>query len=437
VHVPFTKTTLANGLDVIVHEDRRVPLASVSVWYHVGSKNERPGLTGLAHLFEHLMFEGAAHQPHGFFGPLQEAGASLNGSTSTDRTNYWELVPAGALRLALWMEADRMGWLLPALSQERFETQRGVVLNERRQSYENRPYGLAQFALMEALFPEPHSYGWPTIGYPADLHAATLDDVRAFFSTYYHPGNASLVIAGDVATDAALKMAEELFGDIPAGRPVPVVDPPAVSATARRMTLEDRVELPRLYLSWHSPALFAKGDAELDLVSDILGNGRTSRLYKRLIHDRRIAVELAAGQASRELGGTFQIVASAAPGHSLDDLERAIHEEIARFGDEGPTAEELERGRAQAEAAFVMRLQSLGGFGGKADQLNAYNVYRGMPDSFDLDLARYVNATADDLGRASRTWLDPERAVALAVVPDGRTDLALSGAEPPLERAAR
>jgi zinc protease len=203
------------------------------------------------------------------------------------------------------------------------------------------------------------------------------------------------------------------------------------------MTLEDRVELPRLYLSWHSPALFAKGDAELDLVSDILGNGRTSRLYKRLIHDRRIAVELAAGQASRELGGTFQIVASAAPGHSLDDLERAIHEEIARFGDEGPTAEELERGRAQAEAAFVMRLQSLGGFGGKADQLNAYNVYRGMPDSFDLDLARYVNATADDLGRASRTWLDPERAVALAVVPDGRTDLALSGAEPPLERAAR
>jgi zinc protease len=225
--VPVTKTTLANGLDVIVHEDRRMPLVAVNVWYHVGSKNERPGRTGLAHLFEHLMFEGSAHQPDGYFGPLQEAGAALNGSTSTDRTNYWEVVPVSALRLALWMEADRMGWLLPALTEERLETQRGVVLNERRQSYENRPYGLAQFALMSAMFPPDHPYHWPTIGEPADLEAATLEDMHAFFARYYHPGNASLAVAGDVDSHAVLREVETLFGEIPAGAALPCLAVPA------------------------------------------------------------------------------------------------------------------------------------------------------------------------------------------------------------------
>jgi zinc protease len=433
--VPFTKQTLANGLDVIVHEDHRVPLVAVSVWYHVGSKNERPGLTGLAHLFEHLMFEGSEHQPNGYFGPLQEAGASLNGSTSTDRTNYWELVPSDARRLALWMEADRMGWLLPALSQARLETQRGVVLNERRQSYENRPYGLAAFAVMAALFPPAHPYHWPTIGEPADLEAATFDDVRAFFRRYYHPGNASLVIAGDVATDDALADAEDLFGQIPAGEPVPPVRVDAVHDGTRRLVMEDRVELPRLYLAWRSPALFARGDAELDLVGDLVANGRTSRLYKRLIHDRRIAAELAAGQTSRELGGTFQIIASAAPGHTLDELEQAIHDEIARFADHGPSDQEVDRGRVQAEAAFVFRVQSLGGFGGKADQLNAYNIYRDAPDSFDADLARYLGATGRALGEAAGEWLQPRHAVTLGIVPMGQSAGALSRAEP-LERPA-
>jgi zinc protease len=431
--VPYTKTTLPNGLDVIVHEDHRVPLVAVSVWYHVGSKNERRGLTGLAHLFEHLMFEGSEHQPAGYFQPLQEAGASLNGSTSTDRTNYWELVPENAIRLALWMEADRMGWLLPALSDARFESERGVVLNERRQSYENRPYGLAQFAVMESLFPADHPYHWPTIGYPADLNAATLEDVRAFFSRFYHPANASISIAGSVATRDALAIVEELFGDIPRGPVIePVTVPELEPIVHQRLLLEDRVELPRLYLAWRSPAVFAPGDAELDLVSDVAGNGRTSRLYKRLIHDRRVAVELAAGQTSRELGGTFQIVASAAPGHSLEELEAAIFEELDGFAETGPTADELERGRAQAEAAFVFRLQSLGGFGGKADQLNAYNVYRGQPDSFDADLARYLDASGEDLRAAAGTWLNRTRAISLAVVPQGRADLAPKGAEPVL-----
>ncbi len=428
LHVPFTKVTLANGLEVVVHEDRRVPLVAVSVWYHVGSKDERRGLTGLAHLFEHLMFEGSEHQSGGYFGPLQEAGALLNGSTSTDRTNYWELVPKNAFRLALWMEADRMGWLLPALSRERFDTQRGVVLNERRQSYENRPYGLAQFAIMEAMFPSAHPYSWPTIGRPEDLAAATLEDVRQFFVRYYHPGNASLVIAGDVGVEEALSTVEEFFGEIPAGPQVTHERPATTAVQSRRLALEDRVELPRLYLSWRSPAMFSDGDAELDLFGDLIGNGRSSRLYRRLIHDRRVAVELAAGQASREWAGTFQVIASAAPGHTLDELESAIHEEIARFADEGPTSDELERGRAQAESSFVLRLQSLGGFGGKADQLNAYNVYLDSPDSFTTDFDRYRRATADDVRRTAAEWLDRQNAVVLSVIPEGRRDLAVSDA---------
>jgi zinc protease len=431
MQVDYAKRTLANGLDVIVHEHHAAPLVAVSVWYHVGSKNERPDRTGLAHLFEHLMFEGAAHQPHGYFAPLQEAGAALNGSTSTDRTNYWEVVPRNAVRLALWMESDRMGWLLPALSIERFETQRAVVLNERRQNYENRPYGLASFAIHEAVFPADHPYHWPTIGHPADLAAATIDDVRAFFTRYYHPGNASLAIAGDIAAGEAFALAQEHFGEIPAGEPVPPVVAPVPRPRAARLVIEDRVELPRLYLAWPSPALFAPGDAELDLAADILGNGPTSRLYKRLVHDTRIAAELAAAQTSRELGGTFQIIATAAPGRTIAELEVAIFDEIGRFSASGPDEAELARGRAQSEAAFVYRLQTLGGFGGKADQLNAYNVYKRDPGYFASDLQRYLQATARDLQTSVSRWLDPRLAVALSVVPQGRRDLA-----PDAERAA-
>ena len=421
MRVAFEKRTLPNGLDVIVHEDHRVPLVAVSVWYHVGSKNEQPGKTGFAHLFEHLMFEGSEHQPRSYFEPLQRAGGTLNGSTSTDRTDYWEVVPKEAARLALWMEADRMGWLLPALTAERFETQRGVVLNEKRQSYENRPYGLAQFAMARALFPDTHPYSWPTIGETADLHAASVHDVREFFSTYYHPANASLVIAGDIAAAEAFDLANELFGQIPAGPPVlPVVVPP-VTARAHQTVMEDRVDLPRLYLAWPSPALFAPGDADLDLAGDLLANGRTSRLYRRLIYERRVATELVAAQSSRELGSMFQIVATAAPGESLDTLRTIIIEEVNRLRETGPTADELERGRAQAEAAFVFRVQSLGGFGGRADQLNAYNVYQGEPDGFDADLARYLNATQESVRAAFGEWIDPDRATELRVIPQQLT----------------
>lgn len=425
VSVPAVTHTLSNGLDVIVHESRHAPLVAVSVWYHVGSKNERVGQTGLAHLFEHVMFEGAAHQPRGYFEPLQQAGAELNGSTSADRTNYWEVVPKDAAKLALWMEADRMGWLLPALSEERFATQRDVVLNERRQNYENRPYGLASFATMAAVYPLPHPYHWPTIGEPDDLHAATVDDARTFFGRYYHPGNASLAIAGDIDADQALSLAESLFDQIPAAAHVEPVMAAPPTARHVRLVMEDRVELPRLYMAWPTPPLFAPGDAELDLVADLLGNGRTSRLYARLVHERRIATELAAGQGSRELSGTFQVLATAAPGHTLAELRQAIVEAIEEFQQDGPDVPELERGRAQAEAAFVFRTQSLGGFGGKADQLNAYNVHCGSPDSFAWDLARYTTASAESLTVAARQWLNTGQAVELSVVPHGQASAAL------------
>lgn len=428
--IPFTKHTLANGLDVIVHQDRHQPLVAVNLWYHVGSKNERRGRTGLAHLFEHLMFKGAEHQPRGFFEPLQEAGASLNGSTSADRTNYWAVVPAGAAELALWMEADRMGWLLPALSGERFETEREVVLNERRQSYENRPYGLAYFALSEAVFPADHPYHWPTIGYPSDLRATSVDDARAFFSQYYHPANASLAIAGDLDVDAAFRMAERLFGDIPPGPAVAAVPATPPAAVARRLVLEDRVELPRLYLLWPSPPLFREDDAALDVAADIIANGRTSRLYRTLIHDRRRAAELGAAQGSRELGSLFQIVATAAPEVGLEELRGAIADEIARLASAGPSSAELERSRVQAESAFMGRLQTLGGFGGKADQLNAYNVYTGSPKYFADDLQRYLRLTIDDVRDAVARWLDPSRATMLSVVPTGQLGAALPESQP-------
>ena len=417
---------LANGLSVLVHEDHACPIVAVNVWYHVGSKNERPGRTGLAHLFEHLMFEGSAHHDEGYFQPLQGAGAILNGSTNADRTNYWEVVPTGAVELALWLESDRMGHLLPALTQEKFANQRDVVLNERRQNYENRPYGRAAMATLAALFPPDHPYHWLTIGAPEDLRAATLEEVHQFFATFYHPANASLAIAGAIEPDEAFSLAERYFGELRSGPPVVQPSPvPLAPRPPRRILLEDRVELPRVYLAWHSPAMFAPGDAELDLVADLLGSGKTSRLYRRLVYERRIATEVAAFQQSREIAGFFQIVATAAPGRTLDELESAILEEVEALGARGPTDEEMARVLAQAEAQFVYRVQTVGGFGGKSDQLNAYNVFLGEPEYFTHDLARYLTATPASLAAAAARFLSPTPPVSVSVVPQGQHALAL------------
>jgi zinc protease len=432
MNIPFTRHRLENGLDVLIHEDHGCPIVAVNLWYHVGSKNEKPGRTGFAHLFEHLMFEGSQHYDRGFFQPLQEAGASLNGSTNADRTNYWEVVPRNALELALWMESDRMGYLLPALTQAKFDNQREVVLNERRQNYENRPYGFAGMALVSALYAADHPYSWLTIGAAEDIRAAQLDDVRAFFQTYYRPRNASLALAGDVDTDEALAMATDYFGELEGGADPPPVEfvPPDPITSEKRLLLEDRVELPRLYIAWHAPRLFAQDDAELDLIAEVLASGKTSRLYRTLVYEERIATEIAASQNSREIGGFFQIVATAAPGRTLEDVERAVVRALAEFVEKGPTAPEMERCLAQAEANFIYRLQTVGGFGGKSDQLNAYNMFIGDPGFFPTDLARYRRVTADSMQRAAREWLRPEGRVVLSVVPKGRAALGLAGSEP-------
>jgi zinc protease len=431
MNIPFVKHTLANGLDLLLHQDRACPIVAVNVWYHVGSKNEVPGRTGFAHLFEHLMFEGSQHHDTGYFAPLQGAGGSLNGSTNADRTNYWEVVPSNALELALWMESDRMGYLLPALTESKFANQRDVVLNERRQNYENRPYGLAPMAMLAALFPADHPYHWTTIGETDDLHAARLDDVRRFFTTYYHPANASLSLAGDIDIDGALALAETYFGELPAGPSVEAVRPetPPLSCETR-LFLEDRVELPRLYLAWLTVPMFAPGDADLDLAADILANGKTSRLYRRLVFEERIATDVSAAQNSREVAGFVQVAATAAPGHSLEEIEAVIAEEIQKLAADGPTEDEVERGRVQSEAQFMFRLQTVGGFGGKSDQLNAYNTFLGDPGFFDRDLARYRAVTIASLQEAAARYLQHEQRVALSIVPKGRPELALPASEP-------
>jgi len=430
VNIPFTKHTLANGLDVLLHEEHACPIVAVNIWYHVGSKNERPGHTGFAHLFEHLMFEGSEHHDSGYFQPLQAAGAALNGSTNPDRTNYWEVVPSGELELALWMESDRMGFLLPALTGKKFDNQRDVVLNERRQNYENRPYGMASMAVLAALFPPDHPYHWSTIGEIADLRAARLEEAHEFFRRYYHPANASIALAGDFDSETALALVRAYFEGISPGASVERVRAEASLDAERRILLEDRVELPRLYLSWLSPPMFADGDAALDLAADVLANGKTSRLYRRLVFDERIATDVSAAQNSRELCGFSQISATAAPGHSLPELERAIVEEISRLSTDGPTDDEIGRGRVQAETHFMQRLQTVGGFGGKSDQLNAYNTFLGRPDYFAEDLGRYERVTKDSLQDAVGKYLGGMGRVTLSVVPRGRLDLAVADSAP-------
>jgi zinc protease len=377
-----------------------------------------------------LMFEGSEHHDRGFFQPLQGAGATLNGSTNADRTNYWEVVPSGALELALWMESDRMGYLLPALTQAKFDNQRDVVLNERRQNYENRPYGLASMALLAALFPPDHPYHWATIGEIADLEAVKLDEVHAFFRRYYHPGNASLAIAGDIDVVRTLDLVAQYFGELPAGDRVDPVRASAALGGDTRIYLEDRVELPRLYMAWITPAMFADGDADLDLATDLLANGKTSRLYRRLVFEERIATDVSAGQNSREIAGFAQMTATAAPGHTLAEIEQVVLEEIARLSRDGPNGDEMERGRVQAESQFVFRLQTIGGFGGKSDQLNAYNVFVGDADYFDRDLQRYQAVTPSSLQQAAAKYLDPAARVTLSIVPRDRVALAAHDSAP-------
>lgn len=421
LRVPFEQFTLANGLNVILHQDRSVPVVAVNVWYLTGSANEKPGRTGFAHLFEHLMFEGSGHVKEGEFDTLLEgAGGNNNGSTSNDRTNYVIDVPANALELALYLEADRMGYLLDTMTPERVDGQRDVVKNERRQSYENRPYGMASIELDTMLWPAEHPYSWPTIGYMADLTAASHADVVEFFKTYYAPNNASLVIAGDIDLAATRAMVEKWFGEIPRGALVPPIAPPPAALTGvTRRTLTDKVTLERLYLGWLTPRMFAPGDAALDVASSVLAGGKNSRLYKRLVYDTQIAQDVSAYQQSGALGSSFLIVATARQGHTAAELQQAIDDELATLRRDGPGAREVQRALNQIEASFYHRMARVGGFGGKADQLNAYYAAGGSPDGFAEDLARYTSLSPADVHAAVTRWLPADRRVELVVVPGG------------------
>jgi zinc protease len=415
--INYTEFRLANGLRVILHEDHTTPIVAVNIWYHVGSKNEVPGRTGFAHLFEHMMFQGSKHYDKDYFVPLQEAGGNLNGSTNADRTNYWEVVPSNFLELALWLESDRMGYLLDALTEEKLTNQRDVVKNEKRQNYDNRPYGLVGARISETMYPKDHPYHWLTIGELEDITAATREDVSDFFRRFYTPNNASLVIAGDFDPQGARRLVEKYFGPLKRGPEVKPVKPaqPRLDKEVR-LSVEDRVSLPRLYMVWHTTPQWTKGDAELDTLATVLAGSKGSRLYKSLVYEKQIAQDVSAFQNSREIAGQFQIVATAKPGKTLKELEQAIVEEISKIKSTPPDTEEMERAYNAREAAFVYSLQTVGGFGGKSDQLNQYAVYLNNPGAFQEDLARYRRVTAEDVRRAAAEYLTDKRLV-LTVTP--------------------
>src|SRR5688500_12134173 len=422
LEVPYRQFQLSNGLNVILHQDKTVPVVAVNVWYHVGSANEKPGRTGFAHLFEHLMFEGSKHVPEGQFDILLEAaGANNNGSTTNDRTNYIIDVPTNALELALYLESDRMGYLLDAMPPEQVNSQRDVVKNERRQRYENQPYGMASLEIDKMLWPAGHPYSWPVIGHMEDLTAASQQDVTEFFKKYYAPNNASLVIAGDIDFDRTRALVEKWFGELPRGAAVePVAPPAAVLTQVKRQTITDQVSLPRLYLAWVTPRYFAPGDATLDVVSSVLTGGKNSRLYKRLVYEDQIAQDVSAFQSSSALGSSFLVIATARRGRTAAELQKAIDEEIDRLRREPPDAREMQRALNQIEASFYRRMERVGGFSGKADQLNAYYFAGGGPDFFAEDLARYTALTASDLQAAVVRWLPRDRRVELVVEPEAK-----------------
>jgi zinc protease len=440
--VAFEKFVLANGLQVILHVDRKLPIVHVNEWFHVGSKNEKPGRTGFAHLFEHEMFEGSKNAPGKYFGRAERAGANLfeggvNGTTNTDRTNYFITVPSASLEYVLWLESDRLATLADHLTKENLDNQRDVVKNERRQGLENQPYGRAFKLIVENLFPAGHPYSWPVIGSHEDLTAASLEDVREFFRTYYTPNNLSLVIAGDFDPKEARALVEKYFGSIPAGPPL---DRPGrfVPAPPGEKVVEatDRVPQERVYMVWPSPPYYTPGDAELDLASLILTDGLASRLQRVLVYDRQLCTDVNAFQASMEISSYYAVIATARPGAPLPEIEKIISGEIARLVRGGPTAAELARAQTKWEYNFVSGLERIGGFGGKADLLNSYNTFLGDPGKFEFDQGRYKNATAEDVRKAVARWLDTNNRLILRFHPEksGRaSEAALDRSkEPPL-----
>src|SRR5581483_645219 len=418
--IKYQKYKLKNGLDVILYEDHRLPLVAVNLWYHVGPANERQGRTGFAHLFEHMMFEGSQHVgAKAHFRYLEGAGASdINGTTDFDRTNYFETLPSNQLELALWLESDRMGYLLGTLDREKLANQRDVVRNERRQSVENQPYGLVEEQLYHQVYPKDHPYYADVIGSHEDIEAARLNDVRDFFRQYYSPNNASLAITGDIDPAKTKALVEKYFGTVPSGPPVPKISAAIPSITsAKRAVVTDQVELPRVYVAWLTPPIYKPGDAECDLLAQLLGGGKSSRLYESLVYEKQIAQDVRVQNQSLMLGSLFEIRATAKPGVKPEDLEKAINDELAKLRADGPTQAELDRARNVIETRIIEGLERLGGFGGVAGRLNQYNHYLGDPGYLPKDIARYNNATVADLKKVADTELKPSASVVVYGVP--------------------
>ena len=431
--VQYEKYMLDNGLEVILSEDHRLPLTAVNLWYHVGPANEEPGRTGFAHLFEHMMFPGSKHVANDtHFKTLEAVGASsINGTTDFDRTNYFETVPSNQLELALWIEADRMGYLLDKVDRTAFANQQDVVRNERRQSVENQPYAIAEEAMFQQMFPKSHPYHGVVIGSHADIQAAQLDDVKAFFKQYYAPNNCSLAIVGDIDKAATKRLVEKYFGPLKRGPAVPPIAAtiPAIERE-RRLTVKDKVELPRVYAGWITSPIFKPGDAEAAVAAEILGSGTASRLYKRLVYEQQIAQSVAAVQYSLILGSVFEVTITARPGHSADELQRALDAELETFRRDGPQDAEVERARNSLETRMVRELESLGGFGGVADRLNRYNHFLHDPGYLPKDAARIRAVTSAAVKTFAQEQLRGEARAVVHAVP-GDQDLGAPVPTPP------
>ncbi len=423
--IQFEKYTLPNGLEVILHEDHSTPIVTVNTWYKVGSGDEKPGRTGFAHLFEHIMFMGSENVPVGMFDKeLEAAGADNNGSTTEDRTNYYEILPSNALPLALWLDADRMGFLLPTMDVSKLDLQREVVKNERRQGVDNVPYGRADEMILAALYPKSHPYSWSVIGSMADLGAASLDDVKNFFRTYYAPNNATMTIAGDFQSAEAKRLVNLYFKDIPRG-PVMPARPrvnPVKLAKDTFMVLEDRVQLPRVFYTWPTVRIFDKDDAALDVLASVLASGKSSRLYKRLVYDMQIAQSVSVSQQSSKLAGRFEIDVTPKPGQDPSTIDRVVKEEIQKVLKEAITERELQRVKNSYRASFLNRLSSVYG---KSETLNSYNYMAGTPDYVQQDAARYERVTRADVRRVANTYLAKPKVI-LTVVPEGSRNMMLT-----------
>jgi zinc protease len=423
--IPHEKYTLPNGLEVILHLDRSVPIVAVEQFYKVGSGDEKKGRTGFAHLFEHVMFMGSQNVPVGKFDEwLEAAGASNNGSTTEDRTNYYETGPSNALPLMLWLDADRMGWLLPTMDQAKLDLQRDVVKNERRQNYDNVPYGRAYETILPVMYPSEHPYSWPVIGSMSDLSAAALDDVKDFFRRYYAPNNATIVIAGDFNADSAKSWVTKYFGHIPRNEaPVRNSVPPVRLTKDTVLVMEDRVQLPRAYYTWHGVKAFSADDAALTALADILAGGKSSRLYRTLVYEKQIAQSVGMNAESNKLDGLILLNATARPNVHPRELDTEIAKAIADVAANGVTERELTRVKNGVRADMLDRLSSVLG---KATQLSYYNYFTGSPDYMAKDLARYEALTVGDIQRVAKQYLTGQPRIVLTVVPEGKPELALT-----------